>query len=136
MKRYVPTAVLIAALLLLATILPVSALSRNPFRGNWKGLDTWDDSNLTYQIVEEARTGGKVFEIRGHDDRTGGWCGGGPATLKAIGVLDAENHVVLSLVWNCLADHTILYFLSDDFTYDPATDTITDSTGGVFHRER
>jgi hypothetical protein len=136
MRRYVKFSIVLSAALLLAAVLPAGATSKHPFRGNWKGLDWFDGSNITYQIVEEARTGGHVFEIRGTDDRTGGWCGGGPATLKAIGVLEADNYLVLSLVWNCLADNTILYFLSDTFTYDPATGTITDSGGGVFHRER
>ena len=137
MKRYAILSFALSVAFLLATVLPAAATSKHPFRGNWKGLDTWDDSNITYRIVEEARSGGKVFEIRGTDDRTGGWCGGGPATLKAIGVLEEENYIVLSLVWTCLAaDHNVLYFLSDTFTYDPSTDTITDSTGGIFHRER
>jgi len=136
MNRSRLIAITLSATFLLAVALPAAASSRHPFRGNWKATDTFDQSNLTYRIVEVARSGGRVFDIDGHDDRTGPWCGGGPASMNAVGVLEGDNSMAVSLVWICLApSHNVLYFLSDTLTYDPSTNTITDLAGDVFHRD-
>jgi len=136
MKHFRLFAVALSIALLLAAAIPATASSRHPFRGNWKGTDTFDQSNMTLSIVEESRSGGQVFTIRGTDDRTGQWCGG-PAKMQGLGVLDGDNSVALSLVWWCLpAGSTILYFLDDTLTYDPSTDTISDNSLTTFHRAR
>jgi hypothetical protein len=136
MKRFMTISLVISAVLLLALALPAGASTSHPFRGNWKGTDTYDQSNLTLWIVEEARSGGSVFEIRGHDDRTGPWCGG-QAKMRGLGVLEDDSSIAVSMVWWCLpAGSNILYFLSDTLTYDSSTDTVSDTTGVIYSRQR
>jgi len=136
MKRSALIIVTLCATLLLAAVLPAAASSRHPFRGNWRGIDAWDGSNVTLQIVEESRSGGQVFDIRARDDRTGAWCGG-PAEMTGIGVLQGENSVAVSMVWWCLpAGSNVLYFLSDTLTYHSSTDSITGDDGTIYQRGR
>ena len=136
MKRIKLSAVALSIALLLAAALPAAASSRHPFRGNWKGTDVFDGSNVVLWIVEESHSGGQVFGIRGTDDRTGQWCGK-PAKMQALGVLEGENYIAVSMVWWCLPEGSnILYFLSDSLTYDPSTDTTTDGSGSIYYRTR
>jgi len=136
MKR---SRVIVGALLgalLIAGALPTVASSRYPFRGNWRGIDAWDGSNISLQIVEESRSGGQVFEVRARDDRTGSWCGG-PAEMKGLGVHEGEESMAVSMVWWCLpAGSNVLYFLADSLTYDLSTDTILGGDGTIYQRGR
>jgi len=135
MKRSALIIATLCAMLLLAAVLPAAASSRHPFRGNWRGIDV-DGSTISLWIVEESRSGGKVFEIRAHDDRTGEWCGG-PANMRAIGVLETDTTIATSLVWWCLPSaDSWFYFLPDVLTYDAATDTIFDTFGVTYTRSR
>jgi hypothetical protein len=55
--------------------------------------------------------------------------------MKAVGVLEGENSIAVSMVWWCLPEGSnVLYFLSDTYIYDPFTDTITTNDGTIFHR--
>ncbi len=136
MKRPALVIVALCALLLLAAVVPAGASSRHPFRGVWRGIDT-DGSNITLRFVEESRSGGNVYTVRGHDDRTGEWCGG-PADAVAVAVTtEAENVLEASITWWCLPDgHSMFSFLQDHFTYDPSTDTMTTDDGTLYHRGR
>jgi hypothetical protein len=135
MKRYAWVPIVVSAALLLAAAVPAAASPAHPFRGNWKGIDL-DGSSISLWIVEEARSGGKVFEVRAHDDRTGPWCGG-PARMTAIGALTSDTTIEVSMIWWCLpsADSWWL-FLPDVLTYDAATDTISDGSGVIYTRSR
>jgi len=136
MKRSVLIIVALCVTLLLVAVLPVAASTSHPFRGNWRGIDAFDQSNISLQIVEVSRAGGQVFDIRAHDDRTGPWCGG-PAEMRGIGVLEGDNSVAVSMVWWCLpAGSNVIYFPGDTLTYEPSTDTITGADGTVYQRGR
>jgi hypothetical protein len=136
MKRSVLIIVALCATLLLAAVVPAAASTRHPFRGVWRGIDAFDGSNIAVTFVEQSLSGGQVFDIHGRDDRTGVWCGG-PAEMRAIGVLEGEVSMAVSLVWWCLPDgSSSFYFLPDHFTYDPSTDTMTTDDGSVYHRGR
>jgi len=136
MKRSTLIILALCAMLLVAAVVPAAASTRHPFRGVWRGVDVWDESNITLRFVEESRSGGQVFDIRGHDDRTGDWCGGA-AEVRAVGVLEDENVLAASIVWWCLPDGSnVVYFLPDHFSYDPSTDTLTTDDGSVYHRGR
>jgi hypothetical protein len=133
MKRF-PLILLAVCVMLLLAAAPLAG--RHPFRGLWRGTDVFDGSTITFRIIEEARSGGRVFTVNGSDDRTGPWCGG-TGEMEAIGVLEGENSMAVSLVWWCLADpSSSFYFLSDTFVYDPAADTITTLDGSVYYRGR
>jgi hypothetical protein len=130
MKRYTIFLVLFVALLLSITISIKSSASSNPYTGHWTGIDDADSSHLTMWIVEEARSGGKVFAIRQYDDQTGPWCGGGPAEMKTVGVHEEENSIEVMAVWWCLdtsVDPGVIAFEPGTLTYDPTNDTITET---------
>ena len=142
MKRSTLFAIALGAVFLLAAVLPAGA-SRSPFRGTWRGTDS-DASTITLKIVEEARSGGQVFDIRGRDDKTGTiWCSsGGDAEMSGVGVLLDDTSLAVSLIWWCLPPGEGLYPFPGDgldpdvYTYDPASDTITDKWTVVYHRAR
>jgi hypothetical protein len=142
MKRSTLLAIALGAILLLVAVLPASARSRSPFRGTWRGTDS-DESTITLKIVEESRSGGQVFDIRGRDDKTGtNWCSsGGDAQMSAVGVLLDDGSLAVSLIWWCLPPGQGLYPIPGDgldpdvYTYDPSTDTITDKWEVVYNRE-
>ena len=132
---------LVLALLVIA--IPASAWSTTPFRGTWKGTDGFDGSTIRLRIGERLLSYGKVFEINALDDRTGSWCStGGAGQMSAIGVLQDSGDLAVSLVWWCLPPGQGLYppigddaaFDWDVYTYDPASDTITDRWETVYHR--
>jgi hypothetical protein len=135
MKRPL-TVLAICATLALMAVLPAAASSRNPFRGHWKGVDAFDGSNIRLQIVEQSKSGGQVFDLRAHDDRTGSWCGE-DAEMTGIAAHAAEDVLTASMIWWCLpAGSSVLYFLPDTLTYDPTTDTITGTDGTTYTRAR
>src|SRR4030042_3158916 len=128
MKRFTIILVVSVCLLLIAAYPRGGSASSNPFSGNWRAIDDADGSNLKMRIVEEARSGGKVFNVHQTDDRTGPWCGGGPAEMNAVGVLQGENKIEAQLVWWCLdTSQNPLAFVPDTLTYDPTTGTIIES---------
>lgn len=93
-----------------------------------------DGSQLTLSFHEQNKSGGRVYEIRGHDDVCSG-CGGAPADMEGIGVLEDENTINASSVWwSVPTGDPVFYFLSGYFTYDPDTDTVTDPDGIVYQR--
>jgi len=142
MKRSTLLAIALGAIFLLVAVLPAGA-SRSPFRGTWRGTDS-DLSTITLKIVEESRSGGQVFDIRGRDDKTGTiWCSsGGNAEMSAVGVLLDDSSLAVSLIWWCLPPGEGLYpfpgdgLYPDVYTYDSSTDTITDAFLVVYHRAR
>ena len=143
MKRLALLALAMGVIALTAAALPAAAASRHPFRGVWRGADFYDGSNQVIKFSEEGRSGGEVFAIRGRDDRTGNWCeGNGPAEMSAIGVLQSRTYVLVSYVGWCLppgeglspASGSDPQFISGEYTYDAATDTLTDEWGTIVHR--
>jgi hypothetical protein len=135
MKRPV-TILALCAIVALVAVLPAAASSRNPFRGDWKGIDAFDGSNVRLQIVEQSRSGGQVFHLRARDDRTGPWCGPA-AEMTGVAVLEGDNVLTASMVWWCLPEGSnILYFLPDTLIYDPSFDKITGADGTIYTRAR
>jgi len=133
MKRpaVVMTAIALAVLLVLA--LPAAASSPHPFRGDWKAIDG-DGSNLSLSFVAQSRSGGRVFNIHGFDDSCTS-CGGAPAGMEGVGVLDGENTINASFVWWTVpTGDPVLGLFDGSFTYDPDTNTVTDPDGIVYHR--
>ena len=134
MKRFFfPTVILTIVILLFITVSIVSA-SANKFQGSWHGTDI-DGSNLTLRVTPSGWSNHRLLSLRGTDNYTGSWCGGS-AKMEGFGVLEDENTLSASIAWWCLDPvENILFPLSITFTYDSATDTLTDSWGGVYYRE-
>ena len=110
MKRSTLFAFALGAMFLSAAALPVGNSAQSPFRGTWRGTDS-DGSTITLKIVEQSRSAGQVFDIRGRDDKTGTiWCStGGDGEMSAVGVLVDEDTLAVSLVWWCLPPGQGLY---------------------------
>jgi hypothetical protein len=136
MRRLAVVPVMLLAMALLPQdFLPDDAPNLD-FEGCWNAKDPIDGGRLHLHIVEESRSGGRVFSILGADYEPGDWCEG-ESRMKALAVLSAESHLVTSTVWWCLPDGAdVVYFRSDFLHYDASDDTITDSMGAVYHRER
>ena len=131
MKRFIVVAVAIAMVLVLTAA--TNLAPQNPFHGHWTGTDG-DGSKLTFTFDEQSRSGGRVYELKGTDDVCGA-CGGAPALMIGIGVLESENVIHSTEIWwGVPSGDPLFYFLEGNYTYDPGTDTITDGNGLVFER--
>ena len=136
MRRLVVVPVMFLAMSSLSLAFPPDDSPNLDFEGCWNAKDPSDGGRLTLHIVEESRSGGRVFSILGTDFEPGDWCEG-ESRMKALAVLSAESHLATSTVWWCLPDGAdVVYFRSDSLHYDASDDTITNSIGAVYHRER
>jgi hypothetical protein len=89
---------------------------------------------LSLSFVEERQSNGNIFEIHYYDDSCTGFCGGAPAKLEAIGILEGENTLnATGVVWKVPTGDPAFFF-NGFFMYDPDTDTITDPDGMIYHR--
>ena len=136
MRCLVAVPAILLGALLLAMDVPTSATPRLRFEGCWNAKDPADGSHLHLRIVEESRSDGRVFLIQGRDNRSGEWCEGDSKTQE-LGVLTPGGDLATSTVRWCIADEAkILYFQTNSLRYDAEEDTITDSAGAVYHRQR
>ena len=136
MHRLAVVPVMLLAMLLLPPALPQDDSPDLGFEGCWNAKDPIDGGRHNLHIVEESGSGGRVFSILGTDYDPGDWCEG-KSRMNALAVLSATSHLATSTVWWCLPDGAdVVYFRSDSLHYDPSDDTITDSMGAIYHRER
>jgi hypothetical protein len=128
-------------LLLLLTTLSLGATLPPPastlgFQGGWFAKDPKDGSCLYLRIDQERRSGGRVFSLQGTDTEATEWCEG-ESRMRGLAVLELDNHLATTVVWWCIPDQAdIRKFEPNSLDYDTANDTITDSSGAVFHRQR
>jgi hypothetical protein len=135
MKHTVRITILVAAALLLAAAAPHAPPTPRGFAGNWNAIDP-DGSNLRLRFKSEPGSDGFVFEINLYDDRCSA-CEDAPAQGHGVGVLGEENQMQFSVAWWGLRwSDAIFGPFSDSFTYDPESDTVTDSFGIVYHRSK
>ena len=131
-KKTFPLAAASFAILIAAVLVVGAAAAPDPFKGTWYSVDT-DTSNQTMRIGGGP---GSSYHVRYYDDGASvcGWTVGasGPAA-SANGFLSATGDVLSgSIPVYCLTSPRYLYGTSSfTFTYDPATDTLTDSPWGV-----
>ena len=128
MNRFTISAILLSATLLLTAAVPAAATSGQQFLGRWHGIDVGDESNVGLWIIADGWSGGRLFDVRGSDDKTGDWCGG-HARMQALAVPDGENENILTTTgtWWCLdPQESVWPFGAGTLTYDPDADTITD----------
>jgi len=135
MPRLIIIPPIVLAMLLLGAS-PPTLSSSHGFEGGWFAKGQSDGSCLYLRIVQKRHSAGHVFSLQGTDSDTSEWCVG-ESRMEGLGVLDAESHLVTTAVWWCNPDNEQMrYFEPNSLEYDSATDTLIDSTGAVFHRQR
>lgn len=123
---------LVISLIISAVFVIGAAAAPDPFQGTWYSEDI-DHSNQTLRIGGGP---GSSYHVRYYDDGASvcGWTLGasGPAA-SANGSLSASGYVLSgSLPVYCLTSPRYFYANSAfEFTYNPVTDTLTDSPWGV-----
>jgi hypothetical protein len=124
-----------SSLMMAAVLVVAAAAAPDPFKGTWYSVDNADTSNQTLHVGGGP---GSSYHVRYYDDGASvcGWNPGssGPAA-SAQGSLSASGYVLSGdLPVYCLASPRYLWGTNTFvFTYDPGTDTLTDSHGVVWH---
>lgn len=121
--------------------LPAGAEHADPFQGTWRAVDV-DGSNLWLTVSEDETPDLTVLD----DNVTGGLCewGGEPrgaGIVEGTGEVSGDGstlHGIFTFL-RCLADdaeHVLDPPVEGDFVHDAGTDTLTDTSGVVWHRLR
>lgn len=114
-----------------ALLAPPASAAQGELAGTWASIDL-DGSNQTLRITG---AGAPAYAMFLSDDATSGACGGPPAKLVGSGRVDGDE-LLMRGVLVCLpggnpVGREQFYFA---FEHDDAADTLTDSTGVVWHR--
>ena len=134
-RRTFILAILFAAFLVAAAAHPALTASHG-YQGAWYAKDPIDGSCLHMRIAQIGRSGERVFSIQEVDSDASDWCQG-KSRQQGLGVLDHQGLLVTTAVHWCMPNaNEVRYFQSGSFSYDPSADTITDSAGTVYQRER
>jgi hypothetical protein len=122
---------LAGVVLILGLSMPASA-SDDVFRGTWTSIDIGDGSHQTLSIQGSGEQGHhSVFLF----DDSGTVCGGDPAQVTGSGTVDGDTMNARFVVTCPGAGRSpVIGPISFTFTYDSATDTLTDGTGTVWSR--
>ena len=135
MRRVVTIPLLLMTVLSLGASLPTASSSLG-FQGVWFAKDPNDGSCLYLRIDRVRRSEGRVFSLQGTDTETTEWCEG-ESRMQGLGVLDPDSHLATTAVWWCIPDEVdTRYFEPDSLDYDASNDTVVDTSGAVFHRQR
>lgn len=122
LKKRIP-ALLAAAVLVFGLIPAAFAAPSDPFRGAWRSVDAFDDSNQKLNFGGSGDTRQvKLFD----DNATGGIClSGGPAVGRGVGVVDG-NTIEVTFDITC-ADGGTASGIVVLYEYDSATNTLSDT---------
>jgi len=133
-KRFVPFLAAVFSLLMAVVLVAGVAAAPDPLKGKWYSTDV-DTSSQTLHVGGGP---GSSYHVRYYDDGASvcGWnpVTGGPAA-SAQGSLTGAGLVLSgNLPVYCLeSPHYLWGTGAFEFTYDPGTDTLTDSHGVVWH---
>ena len=139
MKRSVRFLFIVASLLLLSALTVTSVLAaRDPFKGFWWSIDTFDGS---YQTLHIGGGPGDTYNVRYYDYRAS-LCGLDPDTgdilYAASGrgrLTGSGNELTGTLTVYCRTHPpTFLLDVTGTYVYDASTDTFTDDWGAVWSR--
>ena len=128
MKRILSLGVLVLGVVLVLGA-PPAAAAQGDLAGTWTSIDT-DGSNQTLTITG---SGARVYAMSLFDD-SASLCDGAPASANGSGRVDGED-LFMRVAAVCLPGGNRLRGVIDiAFTYDAASDTLTDSFGVVWSR--
>jgi hypothetical protein len=123
--RIVGSMLLACAVVALA-VSSVAAKPSDPFHGKWSSIDT-DGSNQILAIGGSGTLRNAILR-----DDFASVCGGGVAVVRGIGNVSGKT-MSGTFMPRC-ANGTPVSETFIGWTYDPATDTLTDSFGVVWSR--
>ncbi len=134
-RRAFILAVLLATFVVAAAA-PTAPTVSHGYQGAWYAKDLADGSCLHMRIAQTRRSADRVFSIYETDSDASDWCDG-MSRMEGLGVLDDEGVLDTTAVHWCMPNaDAVRYFQSDSLRYDPSADTITDSAGTLYQRER
>ncbi len=135
-KRTIVLLAAACALVLSGVIAPAAAAKQDPFVGTWYSVDIFDNSN---QSLSVGGGPGNIYHVQYGDDGAS-LCGiDAEGVPLYAGVAKGEFTAVGTLLAGtlpvrCLAKPSyILGNFDFSFTYDSATDTMTDAYGVIWH---
>lgn len=133
MKRILSLGVLVVGFvigLVLVLGAPPAAAAQGELAGTWTSIDT-DGSNQTLTITGSGK---RAYAVSLFDDSATTLCDGGPALATGSGRVDGDD-LFTRVAAVCLPGGNRLRGLIEiAFTYDAATDTLTDNFGVVWSR--
>ena len=115
--------VLIALTLAALGATSVLAAPSDPFKGSWRSIDA-DGSNQSLAFGGNGAT--RMVTLR-DDNATTPACGGGPAVGRGVGEVDGDT---IGGTFSLRCASGAVFDADFEFTYDQATNTLTDSFGG------
>jgi len=144
MRQYLNRATrlgLIAGILTISLLVVASAVTArgnsSPFRGSYRGVDTpFDNSNMLLAFGGPDSSGGGPSDIRRviwKDEVATASCYGDPFFAEGVGFMDGNTILVVFEIY-CGNAAGLIGQDVVEFTYDPATGTLTDSYGVVWSR--
>ena len=129
MKRILSLGVLVLGLVLVPGA-PPAAAARGELAGTWTSIDT-DGSNQTLTITG---SGTHAYAMSLFDESATALCDGGPALANGSARLDGEDLFLRAAATCVPGGNRLRGVIEIVFTYDAATDTLTDNFGVVWSR--
>jgi hypothetical protein len=109
---------------------PPATAAQGELAGTWTSIDT-DGSNQTLNITWSGKG---AYAVAYFDEAAGTLCGGAPAMANGSGRVDG-NTLFTRGAAVCLPGGNLLHgVIGIDYTYDAASDTLTDNFGVVWSR--
>ncbi|WP_076263559.1 hypothetical protein [Intrasporangium flavum] len=118
----------------LAVLTPVAASTASaaggPLAGTWSSVDT-DGSNQTLYVMG---TGSHAYAMVYVDDAATGACGGSPAKVTGPGYTFGDDVVMVGALTCTPGGNPFRTRIALTYTYDGASDTLSDGFGIVWQR--
>jgi hypothetical protein len=125
---------LAAAALLPGAASAASAATGDGFTGHWASTDVVDGSSQTLDVSGSGVGGTHATQL--HDTVASFACGGGPANVQGPGrVYEGDMYVVFTVTCPGGGRPPVRGRIGPAiYTYDSASDTLSDDSGNVWHR--
>jgi hypothetical protein len=99
----------------------VQSIGPSKLLGSWQGKDPYDQSNITFNIALTASR----YQVTATDDKTtSDWCGVS-ATASATSDLEANQTLVVNLVWVCNNPSKTKQTFPTILSYNASSDSMT-----------
>ena len=109
---------------------PPATAAQGPLAGTWTSTDT-DGSNQTLTITGSGR---RAYAVTYFDDAATSLCDGAPAMVNGSGRVDGDDLFTRGAAVCLPGGNRLRGVITIDYTYDAATDTLTDAFGIVWSR--
>lgn len=109
---------------------PPATAAQGPLAGTWTSTDT-DGSNQTLTITGSGR---RAYAVTYFDDAATSLCDGAPAMVTGSGRVDGDDLFTRGAATCLPGGNRLRGVITIDYTYDAASDTLTDAFGIVWSR--